>query len=87
MYTYTDSMATKTISIMDDVYERLKALKSPDESFSDTLRRITSSRADIMEFAGAWKHISDTDAEKMLVAIKGMKRKTGIEDVKKRFLS
>ena len=37
---------------------------------------------DVREFAGAWKHISEADTEKMLVAIKKMKRKTGIENIK-----
>jgi predicted CopG family antitoxin len=33
-------MASKNISIREDVYERLKAHKRGDESFSDTLERI-----------------------------------------------
>lgn len=58
-------MGTKTIAIMDDVYETLKALKQPDESFSDELRRMTK-QGSIMEFAGALKDfISDEDAKKM----------------------
>ena len=32
-------MATKTISLELDAYERLKAAKSPGESFSDVVRR------------------------------------------------
>jgi len=40
-----------------------------------------------MKLAGAWKHISEADAGKMLSAIKSMKRKTGIEEIHKRFLS
>lgn len=39
-FMYTSCMATKTISIELDVYERLKALrKTPSESFSKILRR------------------------------------------------
>lgn len=34
-------MGTKTIRVREDVYERLKARKRPDESFSDLLDRLT----------------------------------------------
>ncbi len=39
-YTYTD-MGTKTISLADDAYERLRAEKRENESFSDVVRRLT----------------------------------------------
>jgi predicted CopG family antitoxin len=34
-------MGTKTISLADDAYERLKRLKREDERFSDVVRRLT----------------------------------------------
>ena len=41
-------MATKNITIEMDVYERLKAMKGPSESFSQVLRRaIPAPRASI----------------------------------------
>lgn len=36
-------MGTKTISLADDAYERLKAEKREGESFSDVVRRVTTS--------------------------------------------
>lgn len=36
----TQSVSSKNIGIREDVYERLKAHKRGDESFSDTLERI-----------------------------------------------
>ncbi len=45
-------MASKNITITEDVYDRLRALKREDESFSDLLRRLTE-RTDPMEFAGS----------------------------------
>lgn len=34
-------MGTKTVSLSDDAYERLKKMKRKNESFSDVVRRIT----------------------------------------------
>lgn len=45
-------MATKTISLSEDAYERLKAEKREGESFSDVVRRITGT-VDVMEYFGA----------------------------------
>ena len=62
-------MATKTLTIMEDVYELLVRNKKDGESFSQELRRVLPKKGDIMEFAGAWKHISDEEAEEMKKAI------------------
>ena len=35
-------MGTKTISLSDDAYERLKTMKREGESFSDVVRRLTA---------------------------------------------
>ncbi len=50
MYVYT-YMATKTISITREAYDRLKARKGPDESFSDVVLRLTERRP-LAEYAG-----------------------------------
>lgn len=34
-------MGTKTISLSEDAYERLEAMKRENESFSDVVRRLT----------------------------------------------
>ena len=68
MYTYVYTgykMATKTITIMDDVYELLVRNKSKDESFSDELRRVLIRKRDIMRHAGVLKDITDEEAEEM----------------------
>jgi len=43
-------MGTKTIGLDDEAYERLKAEKRADESFSDTVKRITN------VVATDWRH-------------------------------
>ena len=39
--TYTDNMATKTITISLDAYERLKAKKASNDSFTDIILKLT----------------------------------------------
>ncbi len=52
-------MATKTITITEDAYERLNALKENYESFSEAIRRLTS-KIKLSDFAGI---LSDKEAE------------------------
>lgn len=42
--TYTDNMATKTITISLDAYERLKAKKTSNDSFTDIILKLTRKR-------------------------------------------
>ena len=44
-------MGSKTISVSDEAYARLKARKRPGESFSDTINRLTA-RKHLSELAG-----------------------------------
>lgn len=73
-------MVTKTITVTKDAYERLKALKRPDESFSQEITRMTGGSQDIMRFAGI---LTDEEGEQMLSAIKKM-RKESDEQLKRR---
>lgn len=52
-------MVTKTLTITEDAYERLKAHKRGDESFSDVVNRLSESRDDPTKARGLW---DDTDA-------------------------
>ena len=57
-------MGTKTITITEDAYKKLKVEKMEGESFSELIGRLTDrSRKDLMEFAGAWK---DFDVEEII---------------------
>ena len=51
-YVYVYPMASKNITVTEDAYDRLKALKREDESFSDLVTRLTE-QADPMAFAGS----------------------------------
>lgn len=45
-------MVTRTISLGDDAYRRLKKLKRPGESFTELILRLTG-RGDLTRFSGA----------------------------------
>lgn len=47
-------MATTTISLTEEAYESLKALKREDESFSDVVLRLSGRERDKMKGFGAW---------------------------------
>lgn len=44
-------MATKTLTITEDAYERLHAMKEENESFSEVIRRLTT-KVKLSDFAG-----------------------------------
>lgn len=73
---------TKTISLADDAYEALAALKRPGESFSDVARRLAkdSRRRSIMDAAGTWK-MSEAEARRL----KQLIRKARDESLRPRY--
>lgn len=64
---------------MDDAYEILLRKKRKDESFSDVIRRIGMGRKDLMQFAGAWKDISEKDIANMKSDIVTLRKKSTLE--------
>lgn len=59
-------MGTRTIRARDEVYQRLKARKRPDESFSDLLDRLTD-RDD--QFDRGFGALADVDFEGAIEAL------------------
>ncbi len=59
-------MATKTISITEEAYERLKVRKEKNESFTDVINRVTGKRS-LLELAGI---LSEEKADKLEKHIK-----------------
>lgn len=57
---------TKTISLSDEAYERLAALKGPDDSFSDVALRLAEAveQDRILDLAGAWD-LDEAEREEM----------------------
>ncbi len=64
-------MATKTITVTEDAYEALRALKGQHESFSETILRVARRRS-LKEFVGC---LSRESADKLEEAVKESRRK------------
>ena len=47
-------MTVKTVTLAEDAYDSLAALKNEGESFSEVVRRLTGSQVLLSSFAGAW---------------------------------
>jgi predicted CopG family antitoxin len=43
--------------IREEVYDKLKSAKLPEESFSDCIERLLGSKGDIDEFFGMWSDL------------------------------
>lgn len=57
-------MATKTITIKEEAYERLKAMKG-DRSLSDTILELTENeKVDLTEAFGPWSEEEAEEAER-----------------------
>lgn len=55
-------MAVKTVTLAEDAYAALAALKKEGESFSDVVRRLARGNRSLLEFAGDWE---DVPADRM----------------------
>lgn len=58
------TMATKTLSIKDNVYNKLLDAKEADESFSDVIDRLVSRKTSLSDSFGKWK-ISEKEIKKI----------------------
>lgn len=52
-------MGSKTISVREDVYEKLKARKREEESFSDLLERLADEETSAERFIGQYPELGE----------------------------
>ena len=50
-------MPVRTVTLSEDAYAALAALKREGDSFSDVVRRVTRGSRSLLDFAGAWKDV------------------------------
>ncbi len=62
-------MATKTLTITEDAYNRLHALKEESESFSEVIRRVTT-RVHLSDFAGLLTHAESKNVREKITALR-----------------
>jgi len=74
-------MATKSITITEEAYERLRQSKREAESFSRVIKRLTSNAAGLLRFAGS---ISDEEADRLEERIKKNRERWMKEEAKRR---
>ncbi|MDY6777649.1 MAG: antitoxin VapB family protein, partial [Candidatus Nanohaloarchaea archaeon] len=46
-------MSSKTISLSEEAYRKLKSLKDEGESFTDVIKRLTGKYSNITKFSGS----------------------------------
>ena len=63
-------MGTKNISISEEAYERLAALKKPNESFTEVVNRLTRKRS-ILELAGT---LTGKEGDETRIEIKELRK-------------
>lgn len=59
-------MGTKSLTVTEEAYERLREHKREGESFTDTILRLTGADQDVMKGFGAMR-----DAERFREAVEG----------------
>ncbi|MHA1328608.1 MAG: antitoxin VapB family protein [Promethearchaeota archaeon] len=72
-------MASKIISIREKIYEKLKKLKGPRESFSDVIERLISSqKKDPLKYFGIGKNLPERffkEFEEIIIQAKEAEKK------------
>lgn len=67
-------MAVKTVTLSEDAYAALAALKKEGESFSEVVRRLTRKGRSLLEFAGAWKDFPEDKMDRYLAFLEAGNR-------------
>jgi predicted CopG family antitoxin len=73
-------MGTKTISLADDAYEKLRAHKREGESFSDVVRRLAGG-VTLSEYHGVLEEDTADELEEILASRRGSRSETHRERV------
>jgi len=67
-------LASKNISITEDVYDLLSKMKLEDESFSDTITRLVKGGGKLSDCAGLWSDMDEEELWEILANTKEMRK-------------
>jgi predicted CopG family antitoxin len=67
-------MASKTLSVTEDVYYILAREKFKGESFSKVIKRLVKSRGKLSDCAGLWKDLTENDIKEIKEQIKKLRQ-------------
>lgn len=80
-------MASKTISVTEEVYELLSRMKLPHESFGDVIKRLceektAKSLVNWVSEKTLWSDMSKDEYEQVQSNINGVRKKLHVQEVK-----
>ena len=75
-------MATKNISITEDAYKRLAALRKTNESFSEIINRITDKNS-LRDFIGIWSGEAGDRVKENIRRIREIRKKEEARRIEK----
>ncbi|MDE1822361.1 MAG: hypothetical protein KGJ23_12280 [Euryarchaeota archaeon] len=58
-------MAARTVALDEESYALLRAARRPDESFSETVKRLAKPRKGIGDLWGAWANATPAETKQM----------------------
>ena len=76
-------MSTKTISLAEDAYDRLKAHKREGESFSDVVRRLTGEDFSLADYHGALDGDTADELDRIVASRREARSETHRERVRR----
>ena len=76
------SILGKVIMVSDEIYEKLKRMKRPGESFSDVIGRLLSYKPKLSEIAGSGT-ISSSDWERVKEVFR---KRDELDEIRRRYL-
>lgn len=72
-------MASKNLTVREEVYNKLLSAKKDRESFSDVIERLLEGKKDLMSFAGIFSE--DREFEEATKDIQEIRRKTTLRKI------
>jgi predicted CopG family antitoxin len=73
-------VGTKNISLSDDAYQRLKAMRKPGESFTDVIERMTHG-AGVLELVGVLSKTEGTELKRRVREVRKASKERSLRTI------